>query len=119
MVGEIAEDGRGEKGRDRHDEADPRPDLDRVRQVEFADLHHQLRQHRYDDAEADRVHENRRDDEWNGARRRHLCFSFVVLSATEPALMRRSEEHTSELQSLMRISYAVFCLKQKTPTTNI
>src|SRR3546814_1007386 len=28
-------------------------------------------------------------------------------------LMRRSEEHTSELQSLMRISYAVFCLKQK------
>src|SRR3546814_10549176 len=31
----------------------------------------------------------------------------------------RSEEHTSELQSLMRISYAVFCLKKKnTPSTN-
>src|SRR3546814_10366478 len=30
----------------------------------------------------------------------------------------RSEEHTSELQSLMRISYAVFCLKQKTKTTD-
>src|SRR3546814_7632084 len=30
-----------------------------------------------------------------------------------PVLMRRSEEHTSELQSLMRISYAVFCLKKK------
>src|SRR3546814_3927700 len=30
---------------------------------------------------------------------------------------RRSEEHTSELQSLMRISYAVFCLKKKTQTT--
>src|SRR3546814_10104155 len=29
-------------------------------------------------------------------------------------LMVRSEEHTSELQSLMRISYAVFCLKKKT-----
>src|SRR3546814_2615103 len=29
----------------------------------------------------------------------------------------RSEEHTSELQSLMRISYAVFCLKKKTPHT--
>src|SRR3546814_4115541 len=28
---------------------------------------------------------------------------------------RRSEEHTSELQSLMRISYALFCLKKKTP----
>src|SRR3546814_8253761 len=30
----------------------------------------------------------------------------------------RSEEHTSELQSLMRISYAVFCLKQKTNKTH-
>src|SRR3546814_7675313 len=30
---------------------------------------------------------------------------------------RRSEEHTSELQSLMRISYAVFCLKKTTNTT--
>src|SRR3546814_5652841 len=30
---------------------------------------------------------------------------------------RRSEEHTSELQSLMRISYAVFCLKKKTNKT--
>src|SRR3546814_2055541 len=29
---------------------------------------------------------------------------------------KRSEEHTSELQSLMRISYAVFCLKKKTHT---
>src|SRR3546814_6609273 len=31
----------------------------------------------------------------------------------------RSEEHTSELQSLMRISYAVFCLKKKTCLTSI
>src|SRR3546814_7009679 len=31
---------------------------------------------------------------------------------------RRSEEHTSELQSLMRISYAVFCLKKKNITTD-
>src|SRR3546814_2935278 len=31
-----------------------------------------------------------------------------------PELTSRSEEHTSELQSLMRISYAVFCLKKKT-----
>src|SRR3546814_4170729 len=31
---------------------------------------------------------------------------------------RRSEEHTSELQSLMRISYAVFCLKKKNTHTN-
>src|SRR3546814_4982743 len=31
-----------------------------------------------------------------------------------PPSLPRSEEHTSELQSLMRISYAVFCLKKKT-----
>src|SRR3546814_10241061 len=34
----------------------------------------------------------------------------------EQAEQRRSEEHTSELQSLMRISYAVFCLKKKKKT---
>src|SRR3546814_3863419 len=34
------------------------------------------------------------------------------------AVAVRSEEHTSELQSLMRISYAVFCLKKKTHITN-
>src|SRR3546814_8467615 len=33
-----------------------------------------------------------------------------------PTAKMRSEEHTSELQSLMRISYAVFCLKKKTKT---
>src|SRR3546814_7382245 len=38
----------------------------------------------------------------------------AVLFAIYGALtVRRSEEHTSELQSLMRISYAVFCLKKK------
>src|SRR3546814_10688742 len=35
------------------------------------------------------------------------------LSALRPARDPRSEEHTSELQSLMRNSYAVFCLKKK------
>src|SRR3546814_3266050 len=39
--------------------------------------------------------------------------SFVVLMVAVAALIARSEEHTSELQSLMRISYAVFCLKNK------
>src|SRR3546814_8946912 len=34
--------------------------------------------------------------------------------SASPSRWRRSEEHTSELQSLMRISYAVFCLKKKT-----
>src|SRR3546814_8638304 len=34
-------------------------------------------------------------------------------SRVRPTWVSRSEEHTSELQSLMRISYAVFCLKKK------
>src|SRR3546814_4728429 len=37
--------------------------------------------------------------------------------ATARIVARRSEEHTSELQSLMRISYAVFCLKKKKKTS--
>src|SRR3546814_5929822 len=36
----------------------------------------------------------------------------------ERVVVGRSEEHTSELQSLMRISYAVFCLKKKKKTDN-
>src|SRR3546814_4090934 len=67
------------------------------------------------------------------ARRFFATRLFVVLCALLAALpessttfaslygMRarrsRSEEHTSELQSLMRISYAVFCLKNKTNTS--
>src|SRR3546814_4527710 len=38
------------------------------------------------------------------------------VAPSPPGDHRRSEEHTSELQSLMRISYAVFCLKKKTVT---
>src|SRR3546814_13759911 len=38
--------------------------------------------------------------------------------AYDPAQPVRSEEHTSELQSLMRISYAVFCLKKKNTTSS-
>src|SRR3546814_5815145 len=37
----------------------------------------------------------------------------VGQSGDETGMYARSEEHTSELQSLMRISYAVFCLKKK------
>src|SRR3546814_4560924 len=37
----------------------------------------------------------------------------IDLAAVRDAFHERSEEHTSELQSLMRISYAVFCLKKK------
>src|SRR3546814_5228787 len=44
---------------------------------------------------------------------------FPLVPMPSPRIARtaaRSEEHTSELQSLMRISYAVFCLKKKTHT---
>src|SRR3546814_1283794 len=44
---------------------------------------------------------------WRGAR------LVEVLKLALPRPPSRSEEHTSELQSLMRISYAVFCLKKK------
>src|SRR3546814_5241575 len=50
-----------------------------------------------------------------------LAVGFAVAAALLFALLGtvagRSEEHTSELQSLMRISYAVFCLKKKKTTT--
>src|SRR3546814_10765645 len=41
------------------------------------------------------------------------CFELVDHHPIRPHFALRSEEHTSELQSLMRISYAVFCLKKK------
>src|SRR3546814_1233370 len=42
----------------------------------------------------------------------------LAQSGDPDAQFNRSEEHTSELQSLMRISYAVFCLKKKKKLTN-
>src|SRR3546814_10323869 len=49
-------------------------------------------------------------------RRRSAGILPAAVSAPDPS---RSEEHTSELQSLMRISYAVFCLKKKTTQVHI
>src|SRR3546814_7406395 len=46
---------------------------------------------------------------------RPLSLSLQILVLM--SLLTRSEEHTSELQSLMRISYAVFCLNKKNNTT--
>src|SRR3546814_7124058 len=62
------------------------------------------------------------------AREKHQAAKKLLAAGVDPGLQRkaaravavdraansRSEEHTSELQSLMRISYAVFCLKKKT-----
>src|SRR3546814_2878841 len=52
--------------------------------------------------------------------RRRLAFERYVFADRTAGQVARSEEHTSELQSLMRISYAVFCLKKKTKkSTNV
>src|SRR3546814_10037667 len=60
-------------------------------------------------------------------RRLHRVLAAELLGAQQQAVggervmlhAARSEEHTSELQSLMRISYAVFCLKKKKQTTQM
>src|SRR3546814_2516969 len=51
-----------------------------------------------------------------GAKRSHRRLRHQLPRGPRRALLR-SEEHTSELQSLMRISYAVFCLKKKKKNT--
>src|SRR3546814_4382833 len=47
-----------------------------------------------------------------------IALAEIALQHSADMFTARSEEHTSELQSLMRISYAVFCLKKKKKTTN-
>src|SRR3546814_7057949 len=56
---------------------------------------------------------NLADVAWTLASGRKAFAHRLALVAGDAADAARSEEHTSELQSLMRISYAVFCLKKK------
>src|SRR3546814_3312857 len=72
-------------------------------------------QDRNEDRHRDRHPHGRRKD----AERRWFGRAFhhnhqEISHGAPPSPQLRSEEHTSELQSLMRISYAVFCLKKKT-----
>src|SRR3546814_1327139 len=53
----------------------------------------------------------------SAAIRRSGAAGRVGRAQRRPSQVARSEEHTSELQSLMRISYAVFCLKKKNKNT--
>src|SRR3546814_2514554 len=54
------------------------------------------------------------DGEGSGLFFKETLMGWTFVRQTRDQLIReRSEEHTSELQSLMRISYAVFCLKKK------
>src|SRR3546814_2097229 len=57
-------------------------------------------------------------DEVKGALKIVMDGAGLALSRRRITLSTRSEEHTSELQSLMRISYAIFCLKKKNNKTN-
>src|SRR3546814_4599390 len=54
--------------------------------------------------------------QWLGLRMVRQVRDFVDDHGNVVTIASRSEEHTSELQSLMRISYAVFCLKKKKKT---
>src|SRR3546814_10177084 len=49
---------------------------------------------------------------------RQMSWAYGELGVTSHLVAPRSEEHTSELQSLMRISYAVFCLNKKKTKNN-
>src|SRR3546814_970841 len=60
------------------------------------------------EAFAERMHQHVRTTLWGYAEGEQLTNEALIREQ-----YRRSEEHTSELQSLMRISYAVFCLKKK------
>src|SRR3546814_10096363 len=55
-------------------------------------------------------------DAMGGLERGAVLGAVAILQVDEAETGQRSEEHTSELQSLMRISYAVFCLKKQTKT---
>src|SRR3546814_10298200 len=54
----------------------------------------------------------------NEAAQKGVVDRHAIMLEAGIAVLARSEEHTSELQSLMRISYAVLCLKKKTTRAN-
>src|SRR3546814_5190725 len=77
-------------------------------------LHWPLQASVHRDLRRDGLAGDRGDQAGDGCARR---LDARLAAGRRPVLHPRSEEHTSELQSLMRISYAVFCLKNKnTPT---
>src|SRR3546814_1744860 len=68
---------------------------------------------RRDDGGARRRRRNPQESAWRDGQRRRSHHGRRGAAQISGAAQGRSEEHTSELQSLMRISYAVFCLKKK------
>src|SRR3546814_6305566 len=72
--------------------------------------------HRRDEPQCGSVRTGGGRDAFPRRDRRHAAGGADAVAARPPDQRIRSEEHTSELQSLMRISYAVFCLKKKKNT---
>src|SRR3546814_9380183 len=73
-----------------------------------------LRRHTWVPPAAVTAHGKHQPLQWNiGSDQRNLVRGVRRAWVTIASDCRRSEEHTSELQSLMRLSYAVFCLKTK------
>src|SRR3546814_7448086 len=97
---------------------------DRLRADLLADDLHALEEWRGDASTGDGEPHEREQVAWlhpefiaEGA---HTLFEGCRLERVERVRdLGRSEEHTSELQSLMRISYAVFCLTQQTQPTHL
>src|SRR3546814_1087808 len=83
----------------------------------FGTSHHRNRQRQLWQAPMARQHDKRPCSASQRLRQtvawRIPDFGVPSLASCAGPLTERSEEHTSELQSLMRISYAVFCLKKK------
>src|SRR3546814_5310152 len=103
-----------------------RSDQRRLSRPALGSLARQVRADLSDAVRQRRAHAG--DQRGGGARQRahergrHDAVGLVCEAAPHPDVVvvvdgGRSEEHTSELQSLMRISYAVFCLKKKKKTT--
>src|SRR3546814_7880982 len=86
----------------RHYQPDPRADLDRVRQIEPPDLHHQLREHRHDDAEPDRVDEDRRDDEAYGLSGRHRSVAPAATGTADRFLVCDRMEYRADRREIGR-----------------
>src|SRR3546814_9547797 len=61
--------------------------------------------------------EKRAGDQAVAQHNHHRALNALLIESKQACGNDRSEEHTSELQSLMRISYAVFCLKKKKKNT--
>src|SRR3546814_3608170 len=91
-------------------EALDRPAVDR-REQHCRNQHDEQRE-RYP-CHADRAEDEERDQRNEGADHEDLAMGEIDHADDAVDHRVRSEEHTSELQSLMRTSYAVFCLKKK------